>query len=117
MTAAIVKTQRTGGMLRGASLVAALALVSGCSGMMMPPAAPEAVTPQPRPVPQAPADRLLTSIEANGCVLTSDNLAPVLLRANLTQQELREVTPQLISAGRAEIAGQGQIRVLTDTCI
>ncbi len=65
----------------------------------------------------SPKDRLVGAIEQNGCVLNSDNVAQVLLRANLTQQELMRITPELAAEGRAEVSGSGTIRVLTDNCI
>lgn len=64
-----------------------------------------------------PAVRLVAAIEDVGCELTADNVGTVLLRANLTQAELREITPQLDAAGRVEVAGDGAIRVLTERCI
>ncbi|MCZ4261921.1 hypothetical protein CLV79_113108 [Limimaricola soesokkakensis] len=67
--------------------------------------------------PMAPADRLVAAIEAQGCVITSDNVAQVLLKANLTQQQLLEIAPQLSAQGRAEVSDGGTIRVLTENCI
>ena len=76
---------------------------------------------RPLPVGQAataaPADRLVAAIETEGCLLTRDNVGAVLLRANLTQADLGTLTPQLAAAGRAEVSGEGTIRVLSDNCI
>ncbi|MGR3626468.1 MAG: hypothetical protein ACU0A0_09285 [Limimaricola sp.] len=69
------------------------------------------------PAPLPPADRLVAAIEAQGCAITSDNVAQVLLKANLTQQQLLELGPQLTAQGRAEVTDDGTIRVLTSNCI
>ncbi|MCP1167510.1 hypothetical protein [Limimaricola litoreus] len=71
----------------------------------------------PAAAPLAPADRLVAAIEAQGCAITSDNVAQVLLKANLTQQQLLELGPQLTAQGRAEVTDDGTIRVLTANCI
>ena len=73
-------------------------------------------TTKPEPPPPPPEVRLVAAIEAQGCVLTADNVGDVLLSANLTQAELAEITPRLADAGRVEVAGTGAIRVLTDRC-
>lgn len=65
----------------------------------------------------APSDRLVAAIETEGCLLTRDNVGAVLLRANLTQADLTSLAPQLAAAGRAEVSGEGTIRVLSDNCI
>ena len=70
-----------------------------------------------QPATQAPADRLLAAVESQGCVITRGNVEAVLLRANLTQAELVTLTDQLNEQGRAEVSGEGTIRVLTDNCI
>ncbi|WP_162561813.1 hypothetical protein [Limimaricola hongkongensis] len=69
------------------------------------------------PAPMTPDDRLVAAIEAQGCAITSDNVAQVLLKANLTQQQLLELGPQLTAQGRAEVTDDGTIRVLTSNCI
>ena len=81
----------------------------GSMGSVAPAAAAQA--------PVAPADRLVAAIEAQGCAITADNVAQVLLRANLTQQQLLELGPQLTAQGRAEVTDDGTIRVLTQNCI
>lgn len=67
--------------------------------------------------PRPPAERLIAAIEAQGCAITADNVAQVLLKANLTQQQLLELGPQLTAQGRAEVTDDGTIRVLTANCI
>jgi hypothetical protein len=64
-----------------------------------------------------PEERLVAAIESQNCVLTASNVESILLQANLTQDQLVEITPQLAAAGRAEVAATGTIRVLTDKCI
>lgn len=77
--------------------------------------------PRPRPVSQqvaaSPSDRLVAAIETEGCLLTASNVGAVLLRSNLTQADLTTLTPQLAAAGRAEVSGEGTIRVLSNNCI
>jgi hypothetical protein len=101
------------GLLAAAGLTAALGLLGACA---MP--AGTAQTPaRALPPPPPPKERLLAAIEANGCVLTAGNVEAILLRANLTQADLRVLTPELAAEGRAEVSGSGAIRVLTDNCI
>ena len=96
---------------------AALALLAACAspirfddmGITGPVAAPA-----PEPLPEV---RLVSAIESQGCVLTNDNVASVLLAANLTQSQLTEIVPRLDDAGRLEVAGDGAIRVLTERCV
>lgn len=104
--------------LSAAALLAVLAL-SACEPMAPVSAAPASGGPAPvgQPATQAPADRLLAAIESQGCLLTRGNVEAVLLRANLTQAELVTLTDQLNAQGRAEVSGEGTIRVLTDNCI
>ena len=79
---------------------------------------------QPEPPPQpvgavasaAPVDRLVTAIEAQGCVLDSGNSGAVLLRANLTRDELAPLILQLQGEGRVE-ASDSSIRLLSQNCI
>ena len=75
-----------------------------------------AATVTPPPPPVAAELRLVSAIESEGCVMTADNVASVLVRANLTQAELTQITPALAQAGRLEVAGDGAIRVLTERC-
>ncbi|SMY07785.1 hypothetical protein [Flavimaricola marinus] len=104
---------RPASALRLSGLTVALAVASACVPLTS--TAPEAIAPPPPPPPPAEV-RLVAAIEAQGCELTSDNVATVLLQANLTQAELAEITPRLAEAGRVEVAGSGALRVLTDQC-
>lgn len=80
---------------------------------------------QPEPAPQpvgavasaAPADRLVAAIEAEGCVLNSSNSGAVLLRANLTRDELAPLILQLQGQGQVEASGDASIRLLSQNCI
>ena len=65
----------------------------------------------------SPKDRLVAAIEADDCLLTAANVGTILLRANLTQAALTAIVPELAAEGRAEVAADGAIRVLTDNCI
>ena len=77
------------------------------------------VTPAPVFIPStiAPKERLVAAIAANGCLLTASNVSTILTQAQLMQPELRPLTNELAAEGRAEVSGEGTIRVLTDTCI
>ncbi len=92
------------------SALALLALSACAPGLVGPASAPPVV-------PATPQDALIAAIEANGCLLTADNVGDILIRANLTQADLIEITPQLAAQGRAEVAQSGAIRVLTENCI
>lgn len=84
-----------------------------------------ACTQQPQRAPQpvgavasaAPADRLVAAIEAEGCVLSSANSGAVLLRANLTRNELAPLILQLQNQGQVEASGDASIRLLSQNCI
>ena len=103
-------------MIRTMLVVFALPL-SGC-GMMsaMMPSVP-AAAPAPMPATLAPKERLVAAIAANGCVLTATNVNTILGQAQITQPDLRALTAELAAEGRAEVSGEGTIRVLTATCI
>ena len=77
--------------------------------------------PAPRPVGPAPTvapvDRLVAAIEAQGCVLNSENSGAVLLRANLTRAELEPLILQLQGQGQVEASGDASIRLLSQNCI
>lgn len=72
--------------------------------------------PTPQPVLLTAKERLVTAIENNGCALTTDNVGAILSEATISQNELLQLTPQLVSEGRAEVAGTGTIRARTDRC-
>ena len=99
---------------RVSPLIAALGLAA-CTSL-----SPDNIVPsqpaEPLPPPDPPEVRLVAAIEAQGCVLTADNVEDVLLAANLTQADVAEITPRLAEAGRVEVAGSGAIRVNTEAC-
>jgi hypothetical protein len=95
--------------------LAAMAALAACAPGAPRPAPP--VAPQPVPVPVTPEERLVAAIEAQNCVLTAQNVEAILLDASLTQADLVSLTPQLAAQGRAEVAAEGTIRVLTQNCI
>jgi hypothetical protein len=90
----------------------ALAGLAACA-----PGMPRAVQQAAPVAPLTPKDSLVAAIEANGCVLTAQNVGAILLRANLTQNDLLVLTPELAAEGRVEVAQSGVIRVLTENCI
>lgn len=96
---------------RAAFLTGVVGLSAACVPLVS--TAPDAVSAPPPPPPEV---RLISAIEAQGCVLTAENVEAVLLSANLTQAELAEITPRLADAGRVEVAGEGSLKVLTDRC-
>ena len=108
-------------MIRLAGFAVALSL-SGCGLLPYRPTNDLVATP-PAPVAAyvpsaiAPKERLVAAIAANGCVLTAGNVDTILTQAQLMQPELRPLTNQLAAEGRAEVSGEGTIRVLTETCI
>lgn len=106
--------------------VVLLSLTTACAPFMSVPAsnsAPTTSQPAPQVLPPAPPatpkDRLVAAIEANGCLLTPDNVGGILLRANLTRDELAALTQELRAEGRVEVppAGGGTIRLLSQNCI
>ena len=113
-------------MIRLAGFAVALSL-SGCgllpyrltNDLVATPPAPSVSPAAPVFIPSniAPKERLVAAIAANGCVLTAANVDTILLQAQLMQPELRPLTNELAAEGRAEVSGEGTIRVLTETCI
>ena len=97
--------------MAGLAALAACAAPAPVSGPATSQAAPQVLPPA------APKDRLVAAIEAQSCVLTAQNVEAILLDANLTQADLVSLTPELAAEGRAEVAAEGTIRVLTDNCI
>jgi hypothetical protein len=114
-----VNTKETAMVRTGTAWAAGVALLvlAACGNA---PAGGADIVSQPAPQvlpPAQPKDRLIAAIEAQDCVLSRQNVEAILLDANLTQAQLAELTPQLAAEGRAEVAAEGTIRVLTDNCI
>ena len=102
-------------MIRFAVLGLALTL-SGCGMVPMRNSDPQAA-PAPLPATLTPKERLVAAIAANGCLLTASNVNTILAAARISQPDLRALTAELAAEGRAEVSGEGTIRVLTETCI
>jgi len=64
-----------------------------------------------------PLDRLVAAIEQNGCELSGSTASAVMLRANLTPDQIEALGPDMANDGRFELNDAGAIRVLTDRCI
>lgn len=102
-------------------LTGALAL-AGCTSVSIPdfrnldPVEPAVAAPPPPP-PPPPELRLVSAIEAQGCVLTTENTEAVLLAANMTLAEMRDTMARLDELGRVEPAGETSLRVITDRCV
>lgn len=101
-----------------------LTALSGCISFAPRPVSAPAPAPvaapvmTPAPMVQMTAkERLVDAIEANGCALTTDNVAAVLTDATISQEELLSLAPQLEAEGRAEVSGSGAIRVISDVCL
>ncbi|SHJ20628.1 hypothetical protein [Wenxinia saemankumensis] len=108
--------------LRPVLLLPALALLAACAsparfsdlvGTGPDPDMMAAPAPAPEPLPEV---RLIAAMEANGCVLNATNRNAIQIAANLTADELRTIVPRLADAGRLQVAGEGTIRALTQTC-
>ncbi len=75
-----------------------------------------AVAPAPQPQILTAKERLMNAIEAQGCELNAVNVGSVLTAAVITREELLQLTPQLQSEGRVEVAGSGTIRSTSVVC-
>ena len=112
-------------MKYGLALASVLTLTACSGGVTMPdlragrpaPAEPVAVAPTPQPVMLTAKERLVGAIERNGCLLTADNVGTILTQATIGREELTRLTAELNAEGRAEVSGDGAIRVMTSQCI
>ncbi len=96
-------------------LVLGMLALSACTqSALQPAAAPGPVGPAPS---VAPVDRLVSAIESEGCILSSQNSGAVLLRANLTRDELQPLILELQRRGQVEASGDASIRLLSQNCI
>ncbi len=75
-------------------------------------------------VPSAPAtvqltakERFIRAVEGQGCVLSAGNVGAILSTASITADDMRRIVPELEAAGQAEVASDGEIRVLSTRCI
>ena len=104
------------GLMAAGLLLSACAVVETQPSRTTPGATTQGGTQTPIASSLAPKERLVKAIEGESCLLRSDNVAKILLRANLTQDELMKITPELAREGRAEVQGSGTIRVITPAC-
>lgn len=96
-----------------AKLAMALSItaLSACVGTRTP------ITPTPPVVHLSATERFVQAVEAQNCVLNTENVGVILANATLSNADLLQIVPQLEAEGRAEVSGSGSIRVLTDNCI
>lgn len=97
----------------------AFAAVSGCA-MPVPVATttPEVAPisdPVPEVNPQSAKERFVAAVEANGCLMTSENVVTIMDQAVVGQGDLETIIVSLQSEGRAVPDGDA-IRVITDSC-
>ena len=71
--------------------------------------------PEPMDVPQSAQARFVSSVEANGCSLTSANTEVIMADAVLSREDLARVMTDLRSEGRGEIDGQA-FRLTSGAC-
>ncbi len=104
-------------MIRKLPLLALL-VVSACAvPIVLPVPAP---TPQPAPSesPRSAKERFITSVEANGCALTSQNTDLIMAEAILSREDLARVMTDLRAEGRGAIGADGQsFRVTSGSCV
>ena len=92
--------------------IASLGAIAACSGI------PTAIAPSaPATVQLSAKERFIRAIEVQGCVLSVDNIGAVLSAASITADDMRRIVPELESAGQAEVASDGEIRILSNNCI
>ncbi len=97
----------------------AFAAVSACAvPIPLATTVPE-VSPIPDPVPevnpQSAKERFVAAVEANGCLMTSQNVVTIMDQAVVGQGDLETIIVSLQSEGRAVPDGDA-IRVISDTC-
>ncbi|MEJ6397928.1 hypothetical protein [Yoonia sp. 208BN28-4] len=95
--------------------VSALALiaVAACGEVSLVSDTPSA----PATVQLSAKERFIRAVEGQGCVLSADNVGAILSRASITPDDMRRIVPELEAAGQAEVASDGEIRVLSANCI
>jgi hypothetical protein len=78
----------------------------------LPPAEQE---PAPTAMPQSAKARFVSSVEANGCALTSANTDLIMADAVLSREDLARVMTELRADGQGAIDGQA-FRLTTGAC-
>lgn len=72
--------------------------------------------PVPAPNPQSAKERFVAAVEANGCVMTAQNVRTIMDQATVGTGDLENIIVSLQSEGRATPDG-ANIRVITDNCV
>lgn len=103
-------------MKRYLTLAALLGATACANPVIMPmPAPPPAPAPQIMDVPQSAQARFVSSVEANGCALTSANTNLIMAEAVLSREDLARIMTDLRADGRGEIDGQA-FRLTSGVC-
>lgn len=89
------------------ALIASAVLVA-CSGTQ------EAAAPTPQ---LSDRERLIAAIEANGCVITTATVAPILARASINPDQLAALSVQLEADGMLSPDGTDTVRLSSNNCI
>ncbi|MDX8352334.1 hypothetical protein [Cognatiyoonia sp. IB215182] len=72
--------------------------------------------PEPAPNPRSAKERFVAAVEANGCVMTAQNVRTIMDQATVGTGDLENIIVTLQAEGRAAPDG-ANIRVITDTCV
>ena len=103
-------------MIRNLTLASCLALSACAMPIVIPmPGPAPAPDPEPMAAPQSAKERFVTSVTANGCMLTSANTDLIMADAVLSREDLARVMTELRSEGRGEIDGQA-FRLTSGAC-
>ena len=121
-------------MIRALLIPAAVAL-SACADVPLIPdfrdtgaadaSAPVAAAPTEGPVTEvliptvqaSDKDRLLTAIEANGCVINVSTIGPILSQASINQTQLANLTVELENDGMLAPSGTDTVRLSSANCL
>lgn len=88
------------------------------TGTATAPAAAAPVEAVPTPTVQlSDKDRLLTAIEANGCVITAGNVGAILTQASINAEQLASLTMELETDGLLSPDGTDTVRLSSSNCI
>lgn len=72
--------------------------------------------PAPAPNPLSAKERFVAAVEANGCVMTAQNVRAIMSQATVGTGDLENIIVSLTNEGRAVPDG-ANIRVISDTCV
>ena len=72
--------------------------------------------PVPAPNPRSAKERFVAAVEANGCVMTAQNVRTIMDEATVGTGDLENIIVSLQAEGRAAPDG-ANIRVITDNCV